>query len=131
MVSAVYAYWTVRGWTLDATLVIAITFLGTAVVATILPWYKPTSSTTRRWRTTEARIPWSASPALVTVIILGWTIYLWLSDPLYGIGVGNTDSIKFLGALYGLGALVYVAAWFYRRSQGVDLGKIHSEIPAE
>jgi len=26
---------------------------------------------------------------------------------------------------------VYVAAWLYRRSQGVDLAKIHAEIPSE
>jgi hypothetical protein len=68
---------------------------------------------------------------LITSIILAWTIYLWLSDPLYGIGVGNTNSIMFLGALYGLAAVVYVAARLYRRAQGVDLDAIHGEIPAE
>ena len=56
----------------------------------------------------------------------------WLSNTtLYGIGAGNTDSIKFLAALYGLAALVYVVARFYRRSQGIDLDAIHAEIPAE
>ena len=43
-------------------------------------------------------------------MILAWTIYLWLSDPLYGIGVGNANSIIFLGGIYALAALVYVAA---------------------
>ncbi len=42
ILSVAYAYSpTVRGWTLDATLVIAVTFLGSAIAATILPWYKP------------------------------------------------------------------------------------------
>jgi hypothetical protein len=68
---------------------------------------------------------------MITSIILAWVIYLWLSDPLYGIGVGNTTSIIFLGVMYGLAALVYIAARLYRRSQGVDLDAIHSEIPAE
>lgn len=129
VLSAAYSYSsTVRGWTLDATLVIAVTFLGSAVVATILPWYKPRIFD----NSPVAHLKILVSGAgLITSIILAWTVYLWLSDPLYGIGVGNADSIKFLGALYGLGALVYVIAWAYRRSQGVDLGKIHSEIPAE
>ena len=68
---------------------------------------------------------------LVTSVILAWTIYLWLSDPLYGIGVGNANSIIFLGGIYALAALVYVVARVYRRTQGVDLDAIHSEIPAE
>ena len=58
-------------------------------------------------------------------------LYLWLSDPLYGIGVGNADSIMFLGALYGAAAVLYVVARLWRRAQGVDLDAIHAEIPAE
>jgi hypothetical protein len=56
---------------------------------------------------------------------------MWLSNSLYGIGVGNTTSIVFLGILYGAAALLYVVARFARRSQGIDLDAIHSEIPAE
>jgi amino acid transporter len=42
VVSVIYAYSAdFRALTLDATLVIAVTFLGSAVAATILPWYKP------------------------------------------------------------------------------------------
>jgi APA family basic amino acid/polyamine antiporter len=103
IVSVLYSYSAdVRALTLDATLVIAVTFLGSTIGA-----------------------------GLITSIILAWTIYLWLTDALYGIGVGNTNSIIFLGILYGLAALVYVAARLYRRSQGVDLDAIHAEIPAE
>ena len=50
---------------------------------------------------------------------------------LYGIGVGNALSIEYLAVLYGLAVVVYVAAYLYRRRQGVDLGKIHQEIPSE
>ena len=63
--------------------------------------------------------------------MLGWTIFLWLSDALYGIGVGNTTSIVFLAVLYGGAALLYVVARLYRRSQGVDLDAVHAEIPSE
>ena len=127
--SIAYAYSpTVRGWTLDATLVIAVTFLGSSIAAAILPWYKPQIFD----NSPVAHLKLVVSGAgAITAIILAWTVYLWLSDPLYGIGVGNAESIKFLGALYFLGAVVYLVARFYRRSQGVDLDAIHSEIPAE
>jgi APA family basic amino acid/polyamine antiporter len=129
LVSIAYSYSAdVRALTLDATLVIAVTFLGSTVAATILPWYKPRIFD----NSPVAHLKIAISGAgLITSIILAWTIYLWLSDPLYGIGVGNTNSIIFLGGLYGLAALVYVGARLYRRSQGVDLDAIHAEIPAE
>ena len=129
LVSIAYSYSAdVRALTLDATLVIAITFLGSTVAATILPWYKPRIFD----NSPVAHLKLVISGAgLITSIILAWTIYLWLTDPLYGIGVGNTNSIMFLGALYGLAALVYVGARLYRRSQGVDLDAIHAEIPAD
>jgi amino acid transporter len=129
LVSIAYSYSAdVRALTLDATLVIAVTFLGSTVSATILPWYKPRIFENSPVAHLKVAI---SGAGLITSIILAWTIYLWLSDPLYGIGVGNTNSIMFLGALYGLAAVVYVAARLYRRAQGVDLDAIHGEIPAE
>jgi hypothetical protein len=133
VVSAIYAYWTpFVSWTLDASLVIAVTFFGTAIAATILPWYKRDlyqASPIVRYQI--AGIPLISIGGGVTVLVLGWTIYEWLSNSLYGIGVGNSQSIIYLGLMYGLAVVVYLAAWLYRRSQGVDLGKIHAEIPAE
>jgi amino acid transporter len=129
IVSAIYAYSSdFAALTLDATLVIAVTFLGSTVAATILPWYKPAIFDNSPVAHLKMVISGSG---LITSIILVWVIYQWLADPLYGIGVGNTNSIIFLGILYGLAALLYVVARIYRRSQGVDLDAIHSEIPAE
>lgn len=129
LVSVAYSYSAdVRALTLDATLVIAITFLGSTVAATILPWYKPRIFDNSPVANLKVVI---SGAGLITSVILAWTIWLWLSDPLYGIGVGNTNSIIFLGALYGLAAVVYVGARLYRRAQGVDLDAIHGEIPAE
>ena len=76
-------------------------------------------------------IPLITVGGAVTVIVLGWTIYEWLWVPTYGIGIGTPSSIIYLGALYGIAIVVYLAAWLYRRSQGVDLAKIHAEIPVE
>jgi amino acid transporter len=118
--------------TLDAALVIAVTFLGSAVAATILPWWKPAiyrASPVARYAI--GPLPIISIAGAVTTVVLGWVIYLWLSTPVYGIGVGNTSSIVFLALLYGAAAVLYVAARLYRRTQGVNLDAIHAEIPAE
>ena len=129
IVSVLYAYSAdFRALTLDATLVIAVTFLGSTVAATILPWWKPAIFDNSP--IAGLKIPISLASLIISAV-LAYVIYLWLSDPLYGIGVGNPNSIIFLGVLYGLAAIVYVVAWLYRRSQGVDLEAIHAEIPAE
>ena len=129
IVSVLYAYSAeVRALTLDATLVIAVTFLGSTVAATILPWWKP--DLFNNSPIARLKVPITIASLIITVI-LAYVIYLWLSDPLYGIGVGNTNSIIFLGVLYGLAAIVYVVARLYRKSQGVDLDAIHAEIPAD
>jgi amino acid transporter len=129
VVSVIYAYSSeFRALTLDATLVIAVTFLGSAIAATILPWYKPRIFENSAVAHMKLII---SGAGLITSIILAWTITLWLKDPLYGIGVGNTNSIIFLGVVYGAAALLYIVARLVRRTQGVDLDAIHSEIPAE
>jgi basic amino acid/polyamine antiporter, APA family len=129
IVSVIYAYsLDFRALTLDATLVIAVTFLGSTIAAAILPWYKPRIFDNSPVAHLKVVI---SGAGVITSVILGWVIYKWLSDPLYGIGVGNTNSIIFLGVLYGAGAVLYIAARLYRRSQGVDLDAIHSEIPSE
>jgi amino acid transporter len=129
VVSVLYAYNAdFAALTLDATLVIAVTFLGSTVAATILPWYKPQIFDNSPVAHMKLLI---SGAGLITSIILAWTVFMWLSDPLYAIGVGNTTSIIFLGVVYGAAAILYIVARFVRRSQGVDLDAIHSEIPAE
>ena len=118
--------------TLDASLVIAVTFFGTSFAATILPWWKRdlyNKSPIARYKI--AGLPLISVAGAITTIFLGWVVYEWLSNSLYGIGVGNAQSIKFLGIVYGLAALVWVVARVFRRSQGIDLDAIHAEIPAE
>jgi amino acid transporter len=129
VLSIAYSYSAdVRSWTLDATLVIGVTFLGSTIAATILPWYKPDLFNNSAIAHLKLLVSGSG---LIISVILAWTIWRWLVDPLYAIGIGNTSSIIFLGAVYALAAILYVAARFYRRSQGVDLDAIHGEIPAE
>ena len=118
--------------TLDATLVIAVTFFGTSIAATILPWWKKDlyeASPVARFK--FLGLPLIAVAGALSTLFLGWVLFMWLSSALYGIGVGNTSSILFLGALYGLAAVVYIVARLWRKMQGVDLDAIHAEIPAE
>jgi APA family basic amino acid/polyamine antiporter len=134
VLSWLYAYQAATFYplTLDATLVIAVTFFGTSIAATILPYWKPdiyNGSPVARYKVLG--LPLISIAGGISTLFLGWVLYLWLSDPLYGIGVGNADSIKFLGVLYGAAAVLYVVARLWRRSQGVDLDAIHAAIPAE
>jgi amino acid transporter len=120
------------GLTLDATLVIAVTFLGTSIAAMILPWWKKElyqASPVARYNL--GGLPLIAIAGAVSTIFFLWVLYTWLTNSLYGIGVGNTTSIVFLGVMYGLAAVLYLVARFWRRAQGVDLDAIHAEIPAE
>ena len=118
--------------TLDATLVIAVTFFGSSIAATILPfWKKDIYEASPIARYKILGLPLIAVAGALSTIFLGWTLYMWLSNALYGIGVGNSKSIIFLGALYGGAAVLYIVARFWRRAQGIDLDAIHAEIPAE
>src|SRR5450759_1047857 len=95
--AAVYAYSTTfRTYTLDATLVIAVTYLFSAIAVVILPWRKPDL--------------WRASPAsrikvfgvqivpvagVVTIGLLAFNLYEWFSNSLYF--VTNASLLVFMG----------------------------------
>jgi amino acid transporter len=131
ILSAVYSY--VSGFStliLDATLVIAITYLGTVVAAAILPWRRANifnNSPISKVRI--AGIPVITVAAVVTGLFLIFNLWEWFTSPNYGLN--NPTSYKYLAALYVLAFVVYVVAFFYRRSQGIDLRAIHAEIPVE
>jgi amino acid transporter len=114
-------------WTLDATLVIAVTFVGSTVAAGILPWRKPeiyNASPIAKYRL--GPIPLAA---VIFLAYLGFCIYKWLSDGVYG--SNRHDSLVYMGCLYGLALLIYLGSRIVRRRQGMDLGMVYNEIPAE
>ena len=128
---ALYAYnTTFAGYTLDATLVIAVTYLGSAIAVVVLPLRKPDL--------------WAASPAskiklfgvpvvlvagVVTIALLVFCLYEWLSNDNYF--VNSHDSLYYMGGMYVLAAAIYVGARIIRNRQGIDLGLINKEIPVE
>src|ERR1700683_1999601 len=129
--AALYAYnTTFVTYTLDATLVIAVTSLGSAIAVVILPLRKPDL--------------WYASPAsmvklfgvrivpvagIVTIALLVFNLYEWLSNDLYF--VNKPSSLIYMGAMYVLAIIIYVGARIIRNRQGIDLGLINKEIPVE
>jgi APA family basic amino acid/polyamine antiporter len=130
-ISYLYAYNAdFTSWTLDATLVIAITFLGSAVAAAILPYRKPeiyNASPIARYKVLG--IPLITFAAVMFAIILVFSLYHWFKDDVYG--VNNASSLRYMGAMYLLAIAIYVGSRLFRRSQGMDLKMVYDEIPVE
>jgi basic amino acid/polyamine antiporter, APA family len=136
IVSALFA-WNVGGFrsvTLDSTLVIAVTYLGTTVAAILLPYVKPdlyAASPIAKYKVFG--IP------LITVagvIFGGFLVFLlveWIFDPkmLYGISYRNIPSVIFLVIMYLLALGLYFGFKLYRKRTGIDVEKVYKEIPSE
>jgi APA family basic amino acid/polyamine antiporter len=117
-------------YTLDATLVIAVTFLGSAIAAAILPWRKPeiyNASPIARYKI--AGVPLITAAAVLFSAFLIFCLVKWWQDDIYG--VNNPDSLRYMLGLYVLALVIYGIAKLVRRNQGMDLKMVHSEIPAE
>jgi basic amino acid/polyamine antiporter, APA family len=117
-------------YTLDATLVIAVTYLFSAIAVVILPWRKPDL-----WAASPASrlkllgVPVVPAAGVITLGLLGYCLYEWLSNDAYG--VNNNDSLIYMGAMYVLALVIYLVARFVRARQGIDLSLINKEIPVE
>ena len=129
--SALYSYSaTFVTYTLDATLVIAVTYLFSAIAVVVLPWRKPDL-----WRASPASrmkllgVPVVPVAGLVTIGLIGYSLYEWLSNSLYG--VNKPASLVYMGCMYVLAIVIYVTAKLVRNRQGIDLSLINKEIPVE
>jgi basic amino acid/polyamine antiporter, APA family len=131
IVSAFYASsLSFREYTLDATLVIAVTYLFSAVAVVILPWRKPdlwAASPASRFKVFG--VPIVPVAGVVTIALLVFDLVEWLSNDLYF--VNNHDSLYFMAGMYVLAVVVYVVARVVRRRQGIDLTLVNKEIPVE
>ncbi len=128
---ALYAYnSTFATYTLDATLVIAVTYLFSAIAVVILPLRKPDL-----WFASPASkvkvlgVPVVPVAGVITIGLLVFNLYEWLSNDTYF--VNNHDSLYYMAGMYVLAIVIYVAARIIRHRQGIDLGLINKEIPVE
>jgi basic amino acid/polyamine antiporter, APA family len=129
--AALYSYnSTFHTYTLDATLVIAVTYLFSAIAVVILPWRKPDLwAASPASRLKVAGVPIVPAAGLVTIGLIGYCLYEWLTKSAYG--VNNHDSLLYMLAMYVLAVVIYVAARVIRLRQGIDLSLINKEIPVE
>jgi len=110
--------------------VIAVTFLFSSIAVVLLPFVKKDL-----WRASPASkikvlgVPVVPAAGWITIGLLGFNLYEWLTNASYG--VNNRDSLYYMGAMYLLAIVLYVAARIIRRRQGIDLGLINKEIPVE
>jgi basic amino acid/polyamine antiporter, APA family len=117
-------------YVLDAVLVIAITFLGSAVSAAILPWRKPdiyNASPIARYNVLGVPLITVVSVAFAAFLV--FCIYQWLFNDLYG--VNNGQSLIYVLILYAIALGIYVGFRLLRRAQGMDLNMVYDEIPEE
>jgi len=129
--AAIYSYSsTFHTYTLDAVLVIAVTYLGSSIAVVLLPWLKP-----ELWRASPASkvkllgVPVVPAAGVVTIGLLVFCLVEWLTNANYF--VNNKSSLIFMAAMYVLAIVLYVVARVVRRRQGIDLGLINKEIPVE
>ena len=130
-----------RSLTLASTLVIAVTYLGTTIAAILLPYIKPdlyNASPIAKYKVLG--IPLITVAGLIFGGFLVFLLYQWILDPnaLYGIGYSinengykNGTSIIYMLSMYVLAALIYFGFKSARKQQGIDLDKVHAEIPVE
>src|SRR6202012_2289922 len=98
--AALYSYnTTFASYTLDATLVIAVTYLGSAIAVVLLPFVKPDL-----WRASPASrlkllgVPIVPAAGVVTIALLGYNLYEWLTRDAYY--VNSPDSLYYMGGMY-------------------------------
>src|SRR5438876_649589 len=112
---------------------IAITFLGTVVAAAILPWRRKDifeNSPISRFRI--AGIPVITITGVVSAIFLLFMLAEWSFNDVYGTSFKiNGASPKYFLATYLVAIAIYVVARVVRKRQGIDLSRIHREIPVE
>ena len=135
-ISWIYAYKsTFTSVFLDATAVLALTFLATVVAAIILPWRRKDlydASPIAKWKV--GGVPAISVVGVITAVFLGFLLYQWCFNPdnLYGTSFNKTmSSVYYFVGTYAVAAAIYAVAYFVRKNQGIDLSRIHHEIPVE
>ena len=136
VLSAIYSYRTqFQSVFLDATAVLAVTFLATVVAAIILPWVRRdlyNASPIANYKI--AGIPMITLVGVITAVFLVFLIAEWSfnsTDLYYTTFTSTWSSVIYFGATYVVAIAIYVVAYFYRKNQGIDLNRIHHEIPVE
>jgi len=101
----------------------------------ILPWRRKDlydASPIARYKV--AGVPAITIVGVITGLFLLFMLYEWSfnADNLYGTSFESTpNSVYYFLATYIVAVVIYVVARVVRSRQGIDLGRIHHEIPVE
>jgi amino acid transporter len=117
-------------FTLDAVLVIAVMYLGTAVTAAVLPYRRKDlyeGSPIAGYKV--GGVPLVTIAGVITTFFMAWLTYEWASNSVYG--VNNPYSVVMMLVLYVIAIVLYFGFKAYRKKQGFDMNKIYSVIPVE
>ena len=103
------------------------------IAAAILPWRRRDifeNSPISRFRI--AGIPVITITGVVSAIFLVFMLVEWSLNSVYGtsFSISKASPIYF-GATYLAAIVIYVVARMVRKRQGIDLARIHREIPVE
>jgi len=130
-ISYLYAYnSSFYGYTLDATVVIAITYFGTTLSAIVLPWRRRDvylASPIAKYEI--AGIPLVTLSGVIFGAFLAFCGYKWFFTDAYGIN--HKDSLYYMGVLYLIAIAIYLVSRVVRSREGIDLTKVNAEIPVE
>jgi len=134
IVSAIWAYQpNFQSIFLWATGVIAITFLGTVIAAAIMPWRRKDifeNSPIARFRI--AGIPVITITGVVSALFLLFMLAEWSFNTVYGTAFSASPASPiYFGLTYLAAIVIYLVARTVRKRQGIDLSRIHREIPVE
>src|ERR671916_1118427 len=113
-------------WTLAATMVIAITFAGSAIAAAVLPWRKPeiyNASPIARYKVFG--LPLITFSAIAFLALLVFCLVKWITDDVYGLN--DSGSLLYMGILYVVALGIYLGSRLLRKRQGIDMAMVHKE----
>ena len=128
-----YLYFYVPGFitlTLIGTAVLILSFIGTALASMLLPFVRR-----EEWKASAAskyrigKIPLISIAAVITIGYFLYCYYWWAVDPTFG--VNNPTSLWYFVVVYVAVIIFYFIMKAIRKSQGIDVGIVYKEIPAE
>jgi hypothetical protein len=119
-----------RSLFLDTSFCFLGTFCLTAIAAIVLPFKREgifKASPAAKYMI--GKIPLQSIFGILYVVMSLYVFYAWIVDPLYG--VNSVASVPFLVFMYSLGAIIFVAFWYYRKSKGIDLALAYQQVPPD
>lgn len=107
------------------------TFIAVGLTAIFFPFAKKKLYETMPMKASIGPIPVLSILGLLAVIFFGamTSIYVWGSEYATILGVWSPGTFGLLFFFYGVAIAIYIIAWFYWRSKGVDLSLAFKEIP--